>query len=99
MPADTDLAARIEATMARRAKATSVDSISVDKDVLDALYEGWRCWQMVEGMPRFQALKHDYCWGKDRWAVRNTHMGDSGPWLPTPAAALHAAREEGTDAT
>ena len=94
MPTD---AATVDALARRAEQATGVDGINVDKDVLAALIEGWRCWQMVEAMPRFQALKHDYCWGKDRWAVRNNHMGDSGPWLPTPAAALHAAREEGTD--
>jgi len=94
MPTDAATVADLERRMAG---ASSVDSVSVDKTLLAALCEGWRCWQMVEAMPRFQALKHDYCWGKDRWAVRNNHMGDSGPWLPTPAAALHAAREEGTD--
>ena len=93
----SDNAEQVDALELRMAAATSVDSVSVDKALLAELVTGWRCWQMVEAMPRFTALKHDYCWGKDRWAVRNNHMGDSGPWLPTPAAALHAAREEGTD--
>ena len=94
----SDTAEQVAALRKRRTQATNVDGINVDFALLDALLEAWDNWQMVEAMPRFQALKHDYCWGKDRWAVRNNHMGDSGPWLPTPAAALHAAREEGTDA-
>ena len=93
----SDMTEQVDALERRMAGASSVDSVSVDKALLAELVQGWRCWQMVEAMPRFTALKHDYCWGKDRWAVRNNHMGDSGPWLPTPAAALHAAREEGTD--
>jgi hypothetical protein len=40
----------------RMAAATSVDSVSVDKDVLAALIEAWRCWQMVEAMPEFTSL-------------------------------------------
>lgn len=90
-------AADVDALERRNEQATGVDGINVDRDTVRDLVAAWRCWQMVEAMPRFTALKHDYCWGKDRWAVRNNHMGDSGPWLPTPAAALHAAREEGTD--
>ena len=93
----SDNAEQVDALRKRRTQATNVDGINVDFALLDALLEAWDNWQMVEAMPRFQALKHDYCWGKDRWAVRNNHMGDSGPWLPTPAAALHAAREESTD--
>ena len=93
----SDTAEQVAALRKRRTQATNVDGVNVDFALLDALLEAWRNWQMVEAMPRFQALKHDYCWGKDRWAVRNNHMGDSGPWLPTPAAALRAAREEGTD--
>ena len=93
----TNTAEQVAALRKRRTQATNVDGVNVDFALLDALLEAWDNWQMVEAMPRFQALKHDYCWGKDRWAVRNNHMGDSGPWLPTPAAALHAAREEGTD--
>lgn len=53
----TDLTAAAVDALARRAEqATGVDGINVDKDVLAALIEGWRCWQMVEAMPEFTSL-------------------------------------------
>ena len=87
MPADTDLAARIEATMARRAKAASVDSISVDKDVLDALYAAWR---QLDAM-RCETCKH-WEWGAT-WGM--CALGDSTEGgAKVPESRAHAQDSE-----
>lgn len=52
-----EIAPWIEATMdRRRQQADTADAMMVAFDVLDALYEGWRNWQMVEKMPEFTSL-------------------------------------------
>ena len=51
MPTPNITAAAVDALARRAEQATGVDGINVDKDVLAALIEGWRCWQMVEAMP------------------------------------------------
>ena len=88
MPADTDLAARIEATMARRAKATSVDSISVDKDVLDALYAAWR---QLDAM-RCETCKHYDAYGLYKGLC--LHISSTGAWMaPEDGCRDHEPKE------
>lgn len=94
MPTD---AAAVDALARRAEQATGVDGINVDKDVLAALIEGWRCWQMVEAMPRYTSLEHRVFWGTDIWWVTNNHEDEILISDPYPAAALAAAFKEGTD--
>ena len=47
-----NLTAAVDALARRAEQATGVDGINVDKDTLAALIEAWRCWQMVEAMPK-----------------------------------------------
>jgi len=90
MPADTDLAARIEATMARRAKATSVDAISVDKDVLDALYAAWR---QLDAM-RCETCKHYESYGLYKGLCMR--ISSTGAWMaPEDGCRLWEAKEGG----
>ena len=93
----SDTAEQVAALRKRRTQATNVDGVNVDFALLDALLEAWDNWQMVEAMPRYRALEHDYCWGKDTWWVENSHMGEGSPARNNPADALAAAREESTD--
>jgi len=109
MPTPNLTAAAVDALARRAEQATGVDGINVDKDVLAALIEGWRCWQMVEAMPAQSALVHD-TWWEAFASVHAVNVGYSGvvliaehsvegpPQRLDPAAALTAAfAEEGSD--
>ena len=84
-------AAAVDALARRAEQATGVDGINVDKDVLAALIEAWRCWQMVEAMPVNTDLNHTKA---GDWA---TNAGEDWVCGADPAAALAAAFKEGTD--
>lgn len=80
------------------ALAGQESSVPVDKGVLAELIAAWRNWQMVEALPRYQALEHDCNLGMDVWWVEDCHMGTATPVCGSPAAALAAAlgrKEEG----